>query len=309
MLHANLLHLLGNMVFLAAVGAAVELATGSFRFVIVYFASGLAGVGLHFMFTRDVIDPAPLIGASGCIAGCAAYYNVRYTKLKVALAPHLSMSVLAVTLMWLALQIAGAFVKIGDTRGVAFYAHLGGFAAGIALSAVFRAPDFAQLELKHEALARMNDRGPDVLIAGAKAHLEEHPEDVEALHHLADAYRTLGDSNDERDVIIRLIAIQPDAECLDRLADLRGLSRLPVARRSQIVELLKADHPDVATRILESILHDTTATPQHPDAMLALAALERERHPEKADTLLAELARQYPLHPAVDVARKRGWIA
>ena len=133
-LHANVLHLMGNMVFLAAVGAAVELATGSLRFVIVYFVSGLVGVAAHYAITHNAVDPTPLIGASGCIAGCAAYYSVRYTNLRVPIAPRKSLSVASVTGMWLVLQLVGAFIKIGETGGTAFWAHIGGFVAGAILS-------------------------------------------------------------------------------------------------------------------------------------------------------------------------------
>ncbi|HWA84363.1 MAG TPA: rhomboid family intramembrane serine protease, partial [Fimbriimonadaceae bacterium] len=80
--HANLFHLFANMLFLAAVGATVELATGTLRFVAVYLVSGLAGVGLHFLLAvRNISEPHPLVGASGCIAGCAAYYGIRYLRL------------------------------------------------------------------------------------------------------------------------------------------------------------------------------------------------------------------------------------
>ena len=92
-LHANVFHLLGNMVFLAAVGVAVEMATGSLRFAVVYFTAGMVGVAVHFLVYRHVSNPAPLIGASASIAGCAAYYSVRYTRMRVLLAPHVALSV------------------------------------------------------------------------------------------------------------------------------------------------------------------------------------------------------------------------
>ena len=78
--HANAIHLMGNMVFLAAVGVAVEIATGSVRFLVVYLFSGLCGVVLFWLSVRHNVEAPPLVGASGSIAGCAVYYSLRYTK-------------------------------------------------------------------------------------------------------------------------------------------------------------------------------------------------------------------------------------
>jgi membrane associated rhomboid family serine protease len=125
-LHQNLLHLLGNMVFLAAVGAAVELATGSARFMIVYLVSGLVGVCTHFLLTMSQAEPSIAIGASGSVAGCAAYYSVRYTRLKVPVAPKKGISVAMVTGVWLVLQLIGAFVHIGNPTAVSFWPTLVG---------------------------------------------------------------------------------------------------------------------------------------------------------------------------------------
>src|SRR5208282_863903 len=114
----------------------------------------------HFLITGHNPDALPLIGASGCIAGCAAYYSVRYVGLKVAIAPKFSLSVAAVTGIWVVLQVIGAFVRFGEPGGVSFASHLGGFAAGIVMGLLFRAPDLGQIQLGHEVLEQMNNRGP-----------------------------------------------------------------------------------------------------------------------------------------------------
>ncbi len=54
---------------------------------------------------------------------------------------------------------------------------------------------------------------------------------------------------------------------------------------------------------------DGPEDPQRPEALLALAGLEREGEPGRAEALLEELRRTYPLHPAAELARRRGWIA
>ncbi|MER3497080.1 MAG: hypothetical protein C4320_10220, partial [Armatimonadota bacterium] len=129
--HANTAHLLGNLVFLAAVGAAVELATGPFRYGVVYIVSGLLGVAVYWLSARRLPDPPVLVGASGAVAGCAVYYASRYHALRVLVAPGRAISILAVTGMWLALQVLGAFLVLGGAvSGRAFFAHLGGAVAG-----------------------------------------------------------------------------------------------------------------------------------------------------------------------------------
>ena len=310
-LHANLIHLLGNMVFLAAVGAAVELSTGSLRFVIVTVCGGLAGVFLHFMMTRHNLQPAPLIGASGCIASCAAYYSVRYTRLRVPVAPKLAISVAAVTGLWLVLQIIGALVKFGDQGGTSFWAHIGGFAAGALLSVVFRAPDFGQLKLGHEVLERMNSRGPAAVAFAAEQHLQQHPKDIKALWELADAQSAQGESVSESATLIRLMELTTEEERFEvvrRLCKIGRVSLLSPLKRLQIADQCRASSPDLSRALLRSVVEGPADESQRPDAMLALISLERDDHPDLAAKLLGELTGKYPMHPAAELARKRGWL-
>lgn len=309
-MHANLFHLLGNMVFLAAVGAAVELATGSLRFIVVYFVGGLGGIAVHYSMTKTSVDPAPLIGASGCIASCAAYYSVRYTRLRVPVAPKIAISVAAVTCVWILLQIVGTFVKLGDQGGVSFWSHIGGFATGVILSFVFRAPDFEQLKLGHKVLEQMNARGPAAVAIAAKRHLEQHPKDVKALWELADAHSALGDGALEAKVVLQLIELTSEDERIDalsRLCKIGRVSALPAIKRLQLADQCRATAPMVTHALLTSVVQGPRDEIQRPDAMLALVAIDRESHPDKAEALLSELVKDYPLHPAVELARKRGW--
>jgi membrane associated rhomboid family serine protease len=311
-LHQNLIHLLGNMIFLAAVGAGVELATGAARFAIVYLLSGLAGVAMHSLFTAHNPDPAPLIGASGAVAGCVGYYSVRYVRLQVPLAPKRSASVAAVTIVWLLLQVIGAFVRIGDTEGgVAFGAHLGGFAAGLLLSFIFRAPDLGQAKIAHEVLQRMNERGPAAVVHAAREHLKQHPNDPRVLRELADALHRTDDVDGEYHTLMQLLEILPEAEqpeVLMRLCEMRRIGGLPALRRTLLADRFCRDYPILARALLQSVVDEPIDEVQRPEALLALAGLERGEQPETANDLLKQLQATYPLHPAVDLARKRGWI-
>ena len=310
-LHSNVLHLLGNMVFLAAVGAAVELATGSLRFVIVYFVSGMVGVGTHFLITRHSPSSVPLIGASGCIAGCAAYYSVRYVNLKVAVAPKLALSVAWVTAIWFILQIVGAFVRIGEAGGTAFWAHIGGFVAGALLSLVFRAPDLKQIKIGHEALDRMNARGPAAVEFAARQHLDKHPGDVKALWDLAEAQHFQDERDAEANTLLKVVELgmEPEQiEAIRRLCMIGRVTILPPLKRLQYADRCHESAPAVEKALLRSVVEGPITEPQRPDAMLSLAATEIENQPDKAQQILTELASTYPLHPAVDLARKRGWL-
>ncbi len=313
-LHTNLFHLFGNMLFLAAVGAAVELATGTARFIAVYFVSGLAGVGMHALLAaRNVSEPHPLVGASGCIAGCAAYYGIRYLGLRVPLAPRIGVPVAGVIAAWLVLQILGAFKTIGDANAsTAFWAHLGGFAAGLLMSLIFRAPDMGHLKLHHEVLEKMNERGPAAAAAAALRHLELHPDDPKALQHLIEAHQLMNDPEGEAGALTRIIDLLPDEEMgipICRLQEIGELRRLPTLKRVMLAEKVKGHSVAASKCLLQSVVDEPIGEPQRPEAMLALAGLSRDESAEEAQHLLKQLETEYPLHPAVELARARGWIA
>ncbi len=308
-MHQNLLHLLGNMVFLAAVGPAVEIAAGSGRFALVYFLGGLAGVLAHGLLAAP--GGPPLIGASGAVASCAAYYSLRYVNLRVPVAPHLGASVAVLAGVWLALQAVGAFLHLGTTQGgTAFWAHLGGFAAGLILGVAFRAPSLARIELGYEVLREMNRRSPAAAAAAARQHLKEHPGDLAALRELSEALGHLGEHVEEGGALVQMMGALPENEQgpvvlqLDRIHE---LGQLPSLRRTMLAERLKGSQPEVARCLLDSVIRGPTNDPQRPDAMLSLVAMMRDAAPQPAQSLLDELMSAYPMHPAAELARTRGW--
>lgn len=137
-LHADIWHLAGNMLFLWVFGDNVEDATGHLRFLVFYLlcgvAAGLAHAGMH------PADSVPLIGASGATSGVIGAYLLLHPKVRVwvlvLMRVPLRLPALWVLLAWLAMQVA--FVAIGDQSGTAWWAHLGGFAAGLVLIPVFK---------------------------------------------------------------------------------------------------------------------------------------------------------------------------
>lgn len=144
-LHANILHLLGNMLFLAIFGDDVEEAMGSLRFIVFYLASGIAA-GLAFTASAPH-SMLPLIGASGAITGVLAAYLmfrpcqkvmvfIPYFIVWFVLRPITRLDAFWVLGAWAAVQLWHISVQSQDE--VAYMAHVGGFAAGAVLFPLLR---------------------------------------------------------------------------------------------------------------------------------------------------------------------------
>jgi membrane associated rhomboid family serine protease len=307
--HANAIHLLGNMVFLAAVGVAVEIATGSGRFLVVYLFSGLLGVVMFWLSVRHNIDAPPLVGASGCIAGCAVYYSLRYTKFRVPLAPKASATVAWVTLAWLVMQVIGAVIRVGEPlHSSSFFAHLGGAIGGMIVGFVFRAPDLGSQKLGHQVYEALNDQGPAAQIHHLKQHLVAHPEDIEMNLKLADEYRQMGDRSDEistlKSVLYQLKGEKADTAVI-RLFELKSLDDIAPVRLRQLADNLSNA---LAAKVLWTIVAMPKTEPQRPEALLDLVGRSRDDYPEESAKALDLLKEDYATHSVMEIAKQRGWL-
>lgn len=308
--HANLIHLLGNMVFLAAVGPRVESVAGRLRYALIYFVGGLVGVLAHLIVMQAIHSSTPVMGASGAIAACAGYCSVRFMNRRVPLAPKLTVTVGTVTLVWVGLQALGAFVRMGQSEasGTAFWTHLAGFAAGLALSVVFSAPKQARLQFGHDVLDQMTERGPAALLQATEQHLVAHPGDPRALRDMATALHQMGERDREAETLVLLLDAVPTASQPPVLMDLEesgGLSRLAPLRRMKLAEAHAQAHTALAKRLIRSVVDDPAAEAMRPDALLALALLEED---EAQSSLVRELVERYPLHAASEIAKSRGLV-
>lgn len=143
-MHGSWLHIIGNMWFLWIFGNNVEDAMGHLRFAVFYLLSGLAAAGLQIV--ADPASPIPMVGASGAIGGVMGAYILFYPRVHVHLLVVLGFFVTTVAVpavlmlgYWFALQLISGFASIGaEGGGVAFWAHVGGFAAGALLALLFR---------------------------------------------------------------------------------------------------------------------------------------------------------------------------
>lgn len=139
-IHGNLVHLLGNMLYLWVFGDNVEDRLGSIRYLLFYLATGAAATLVYI--ATDAASTIPLIGASGAIAGVLGAYFVSFPRSRVlALVPlffflHLvEVPAILFLLFWLVLQLINGLGTLspGSADVVAWWAHVGGFAAGIVL--------------------------------------------------------------------------------------------------------------------------------------------------------------------------------
>jgi membrane associated rhomboid family serine protease len=137
-LHANLVHLLGNLLHLWIFGNNVEDVLGHFRFLLFYLLAGLGGHAAHFLANSS--SPVPTIGASGAIAGVLAAYLVRFPGARIVSLVFLVFFVRLVRVpagvvigFWLVTQIVGGAGELGRMTqgGIAWFEHLGGFAVGL----------------------------------------------------------------------------------------------------------------------------------------------------------------------------------
>jgi membrane associated rhomboid family serine protease len=147
-LHGGWAHLIGNMWTLWIFGDNVEDRMGPFRFVIFYLLTGLAAGAVHWFTNMD--STVPTVGASGAIAGVLGAYFTLFPRSRIiAVFPVLffpfffELPAVVYLLFWLLSQLVGATMQSlgpGSVGGIAFWAHVGGFASGILLHRLFLLP-------------------------------------------------------------------------------------------------------------------------------------------------------------------------
>lgn len=140
-LHAGWIHLISNMLFLWVFADNVEDAFGYFAFTLFYLLCGMAGALVHVMMTPD--SPAPLIGASGAVSGIIGAYVLLYPKARIwiLLFYRIPLRISAIWVLggWFLLQVFSVLTAGTDSDvQVAWWAHIGGFIAGLVITLVLR---------------------------------------------------------------------------------------------------------------------------------------------------------------------------
>ena len=155
-LHGSWMHLLGNMWFLWLFGNNVEDSMGRLRFLIFYLLCGLAAAMGQVLTNPD--SAIPMVGASGAISGIMGAYLVLYPNVRVYALVFLGFFVTSIALpawmmlgYWFLIQfVSGLAAFGGDIGDVAFWAHIGGFAAGVVLVKLFARSDYIEARRAHQ---------------------------------------------------------------------------------------------------------------------------------------------------------------
>ena len=160
-LHGGILHVAGNMLYLWIFGDNVEHRMGHGRFVVFYLLCGVAAALAQTITAPDSV--VPMVGASGAIAGVMGAYFVLYPKSRiVTLIPLffffqvIEVPAILFLGIWFVMQFLSGVGSIvttaggGPAGGVAFWAHVAGFVAGISGVIVFRRPERQRVEWWHD---------------------------------------------------------------------------------------------------------------------------------------------------------------
>jgi membrane associated rhomboid family serine protease len=137
-LHGGWMHLLGNMLYLYIFGDNVESALGHFRYLVFYLCCGVAASFVHILFNFG--SDIPTVGASGAIAGILGAYFLLFPQAKVVTILPIFFFIQIVEVpaliflgLWFLIQFLSGSMTLGSgasAAGVAWWAHIGGFAAG-----------------------------------------------------------------------------------------------------------------------------------------------------------------------------------
>jgi membrane associated rhomboid family serine protease len=140
-IHGGLWHVAGNVLYLFIFGAAVEYRMGASRYLIFYFAAGIAAALATVWIAPE--SSVPVIGASGAIAGVLGAYFILYPRGRIlTLVPififiqFVEIPAVIYLLVWFAVQLYAGLEeggRAGAMGGVAWWAHVGGFMFGVAL--------------------------------------------------------------------------------------------------------------------------------------------------------------------------------
>jgi len=152
-MHAGLAHVGGNMLYLWIFGDNVEDSMGHGRYLLFYLVGGVVASLTHIVTNPG--SQVPTVGASGAIAAVLGAYLVLYPQSKVLtiipLGFFIRMSLIPASIvlgLWFVLQFFSGVLSLGgpDVGGVAFWAHIGGFVAGVVMAKLFakrRQPEYA----------------------------------------------------------------------------------------------------------------------------------------------------------------------
>lgn len=148
-LHGGVVHLAANMLYLWIFGKSVEDTLGHTRYSLFYVLSGVAAAATQVLAAPA--SPVPMIGASGAISGVLGAYLLLFPRARIQTLVifgffwrMLSVPAMLVLGFWIVLQILNGLGVLGEASGVAWFAHIGGFFAGMLLLLAVRPRSLAR---------------------------------------------------------------------------------------------------------------------------------------------------------------------
>ncbi len=143
-MHGGFMHIFGNMLYLFIFGNNIEDTLGHFKFLVFYTFCGLCASFLHILLTTN--RNIPTLGASGAIAGVLGAYLLLFPQAKVDtlvfffIITWVTIPAFALLIFWFVLQLLTGIWSIASVSsgGVAYFAHVGGFIAGVLIAIPFR---------------------------------------------------------------------------------------------------------------------------------------------------------------------------
>lgn len=150
-LHGSWFHVLSNMLYLWIFGDNIEDKLGRFRFIIFYFLSGVIANLVHIL--TDPNSAIPLVGASGAVAGILGAYFITFPRAKITSLIFIfffitvrKIPAVFFLFIWFIIQVFNGIGSLGGMgNNVAWWAHIGGFLAGIILMSLLKKKDPVQL--------------------------------------------------------------------------------------------------------------------------------------------------------------------
>lgn len=323
-LHENLLHLVGNMLFLWIFGGPLEGRLRPLKFTLVYLISGMLG-GLLSEVVVGIHNPAEFsLGASGAIMGLAGAYLWTFPHsiicvFRFRLLPFICGSydwkAQWVILYYVALDVLNG-ILLGGHDGVGHFAHLGGCAAGFGMAALLRVPRDAEHYSNAQAsLATMKDHA-DLNVYELEALMEAANPSVKLIQTYCHKRLLSGHAADEAKCVQalqkhgRVLIEQGEATALASLVlrlpepAMRGLPPAFFLRLGSQLERSYAN--DEATRVYYRILEVTPQAPEAEAAWFRLGRLAEKvyQDADQARQFYGEMLRLFPAGPLALDARR-----
>lgn len=150
-IHGDLFHIIGNMLFLYIFGDNVEDRMGHLKYMLFYLLTGVGAAILQILMNMNSV--IPMVGASGAVSGVLGAYFLYFPRARVLTIVPIFFFIQLIYLpsfifigLWFLMQFLSGIMTVGapDTGGIAFWAHVGGFIAGLVIAGYFGKKSYRQ---------------------------------------------------------------------------------------------------------------------------------------------------------------------